>query len=38
MEDAGHEVPDPSSTALPLPPVLAPVLMIAFSVLSTLPR
>ena len=33
MEDAGHEVPDPPSPASPLPPVLAPVLMIVFWVL-----
>jgi hypothetical protein len=33
MENAGHEVPDPPSSALPLSPVLAPVLMIVFWVL-----
>jgi hypothetical protein len=33
MADTGHEVLDPPSRALPLPPVLAPVLMIVFWVL-----
>src|SRR5438067_428811 len=30
MEDAGHETPDPPPPALPVPPVLAPTLMIVF--------
>ncbi len=30
MEDAGHQVSEPPSTASPLPPVLAPILMMVF--------
>jgi len=30
MEDPGHEVGDPPSPAVPLPPVLAPVLIMVF--------